>query len=180
MEGAYLARDVPVSMAATFYQTVAQLGDEGNAVGYPSSTGKGSYIMTNGVLAVNSGAENTEAIGKLLEYILKVENQIKLEYALSVRSDITDTAVVYNEAMDKYYWGGGTAEGGLLEKRADGTTFTEEYKSFLQSCVPYKGSSDIYNIIEEEAVEYFEGNKDALSVVRVIDNRVQLYLDEQK
>lgn len=181
LEGTYLAVDVYIMLPYIFYSTAAELGDAGYAVGYPTESGRsGSYITTNGVLAVNSKTENKEAISAFLESILKIQNQAKLEEALSVRLDITDATIVYNESVDKYYWVIGGENNVPLACRADGTTFTEEYKKFLQNCVPYKSNSDIYNIVEEEAMSYFEDNRDALSVVRVIDNRVQLYLNERK
>ena len=54
----------------------------------------------------------------------------------------------------------------------------EEFNQILEKATPYKGISPIFEIVIEEVVPYFEGQFTALEVTRKIDNRVQLYLDE--
>lgn len=44
----------------------------------------------------------------------------------------------------------------------------------------YEQSNDIELIIYEEIPAFFDGNKTAEEVAKIIDNRVQLYLDEKK
>ena len=41
-------------------------------------------------------------------------------------------------------------------------------------------ASVISDIVYEETAPFFEGKKTAKEVARIIDNRVQLYLDEKK
>ena len=69
---------------------------------------------------------------------------------------------------------------GLLPGKADGSTYVEEYKAFMESCLPDKGDTVLFDIIWEEAESYFSDAKKAQDVVRAIDNRIQLYLDERK
>lgn len=41
-----------------------------------------------------------------------------------------------------------------------------------------EGESEIVDIVEEEAAEYFSGNKEISEVVDIIQNRIQLLLSE--
>ena len=147
-------------------------------MGYPTESGTGNYISGIGLLVVNAKTKNLEAIKAFLEYLLSFDNQAGLyEEYLSVRSDMADRLISYNEYAEAYVW---RIPGGMiiLESRPDGTTFTEEYNAFLQSCVPSKRSSALFDIVWEDADAYLSGGKDVLTVTRDIDNRVQLYLDE--
>lgn len=62
--------------------------------------------------------------------------------------------------------------------------FTKEQLADLESLLgravffPYK-TQEILAIIEEETALYFDGSKSMEETVDVIQNRVQLYLDEQ-
>lgn len=61
---------------------------------------------------------------------------------------------------------------------------TEEQKekvrnAFLEATVYGDEEADIVSIISEEAEPYFKGDKELDDVVRIIQNRVQLYLDER-
>ena len=46
--------------------------------------------------------------------------------------------------------------------------------------MPFKGSGPLFDIVWEESMAFFYNDKDALTVTRMIDNRVQLYLDENR
>lgn len=179
-KGTCLALYDPVFEPDIFFRKLSKIGDTGYAVGFPAEEGYGNYIADTGVFVVNANAKNKNAIKAFLEFMLSVETQARLEHSLSVRQDITDTTVIYNAGAKKYFWVVGGMDMILLDQKSDGTTYTEEYKAFIKSCVPSRGNGDIMKIVEEEATAYFAGSKDALSVVRLIDNRVQLYLDERK
>lgn len=179
-EGTYLAEYSHIFSPLDFYNMNADIDGGGHVVGFPTASGAGSYIGDRGLLVVNAKSEKLESVTAFLEYLLSFENQSALELqSLSVRSDMADRLVVYFDALDSYGWQGKTGVL-LLASRADGTTYTEEYNDYLQSCVPVKDVSPIFEIIWDEAQSYFAGAKDALTVTRAIDNRVQVYLDERK
>lgn len=180
-EGAYLAEYLFVSTPWSFYASLAKHGEQAHTIGFPTDSGSGNYISNRGLMVVNAKSENREAVSAFLEYLLSFENQSNLGGGtLSVRSDMADRSVEYvtwYDGSSMYIWKG-NGWNRQLESLADGTTFTEEYNAFLQSCVPYKDISPIYNIVWEEASAFFSGDKDALTVAQAIDNRVQVYLDE--
>ena len=65
--------------------------------------------------------------------------------------------------------------------KEDGSTILEGYIALLESCVPYPGTYEtIESIVWEEAAAYVSGDKSAAEVARIVDSRVQLYLDERE
>ena len=174
--GSYLAMYYPINRADLFFIILSDIDGAGHAVGYPVEEGSGNYFSAGGLLAVNRNAQDKTAIKAFVEYMLSLENQAEFKNSLSVRRDITDATVQYNEYAEQYMWEGL----GLLPNKADGSTYVEEYKAFMESCLPAKGDTVLFDIIWEEAESYFSDAKKAQDVVRAIDNRIQLYLDERK
>lgn len=79
----------------------------------------------------------------------------------------------------EYSLGGGTYD--YLNTKPDGTTWLEEYQELLEQSVPREvGYDAVLAIIQEEAANYFNGTKDAASVADIIQNRVQIYMNEQQ
>ena len=71
-----------------------------------------------------------------------------------------------------------------------GVTFKDENLSdeqidalhgLLEDALPDKFyATEIYNMVSEELEPFFAGQRSMEEAVRILDNRVQLYLDEQK
>lgn len=166
----------------SFFCLRDEMGPDSYAVGIPSENKQGSYMLTDGLLVINRSIseEKQETVKALFTYLYSRDCQKRMHNTISVLKDMVDTRVWYHEDEEKYYWLDGSDVWTLLPKREDGTTYTEEYKEFLNSTVPYKGASPLFDIVWEESIAFFEGERDALTVTRLIDNRVQLYLDENK
>ena len=138
--------------------------------------------MAEGLLAVNASVpeDKLEIIREMICYLLSKKCQLKLHQNISVIEGMVDINVWYSEPDDQYYWWDGTDDWRYLKQKEDGTTYTEEYKELLHKAIPYREYCPIYDIVQEEAGAFFAGQKDALAVTRLIDSRVQLYLDENK
>ena len=65
----------------------------------------------------------------------------------------------------------------------DGSTYIERVNELLSICVPAPETYPaLWNIISEELMAYYEGangNRTPREIAEMIDNRIQLYLDEQ-
>lgn len=166
----------------TFFYLMNEFGENCYPIGVPSEDRQGNYMLTEGLLVVNAnaGEEKMETIQALMEYLFSMDCQKKIHGVISVLDDMVDTRVVYDEAMDMYFWMDGTDDWIVLPQKEDGTTYVKEYKELLDSAVPYQEYCPIFDIVWEESIAFFEGERDALTVTRLIDNRVQLYLDENK
>ena len=153
---------------------VGTLFDDGcHVVSYPWYT-----------MAVNANSPNKEGAWEFIEFLLGEEMRYREEYHMPP---------VHRESFDKWlewqlmwlteprfedngkgcipvYYGENTsAEKVNAYKKA-----LEDARSLPIQTVP------ILKIIQEEAEDYFNGSKNAEEVSRVINNRVQLYLDERK
>ena len=175
-----LGYDTDMCFPLHYDHLMDEYGDVCYAVGVPAEDKKGNYLHAEGVVAVNAGVEaaDRKEIVSLFEYLLSYDCQQKIYNEISVLDGIIDSRVKYDESVESYYWSDGTSLARGLSEKEDGTTYIEEYKQLLKTAVPYKGTSSILDIVLEEVLPYFEGQFSALDVTRKIDNRVQLYLDE--
>ena len=153
--------------------SVGTLFDDGcHVVSYPL------YAM-----AINSNSPHKEGAWEFIEFLLGEEVQYREELYL---------LPVHRESFDKWlewelWW--------LTESRFENgrgyipvyhgeNTSAEKvnaYKKAIEDARPLPiQTAPILKIIQEEAEDYFNGSKNAEEVSRVINNRVQLYLDERK
>ena len=170
------------------FSSVAEVyGDAGHIVGFPVESGSGCYVdsYSYGYLVVNAKTEHKEEISKFFAQLLSYENQFKTNGGC-VRMDVIRNSVYYDPGLNTYVMqrsaGNSSDKYGLeLGLKPDGTTYLEEYLTFVENCepVPYC-PPQITKILSEETLPFFEGQKSAQDVVDIIQRKVQLYLDENK
>ena len=167
---------------AAFSDTMKYYGDSCHFVGFPDVDGGYGYWTETFFLAVNANTKKRETISLFLEHLLSMDAQMNVEH-LSVRRDaIVNSISVFedNEGILRGNYRKGQSYL-ALELKEDGTTYLEEYLDFLDHCQPMPRSYESINeIILSGAEEYFNGQCTAERAAELIDNRVQLYLDEQR
>ena len=178
-EGTFLVEDETIFSPRQFPAMAGASDGWCNVVGYPRKSGSGNFIYGRYMMVVNASTKNPEAVSAFLEYLLSFENQATLTDGLSVRGDMADRLATFSDYNNCVEWSA-TGMKFVLPSWQDVTVFKEEYNAFMQSCVPRKNETPIFDLVWEEAEAFFSGDKDALTVTRAIDNRVQLYLDERK
>lgn len=180
MDGSYLGVEEVVFNMSHFCQIYTKAGDKANLVGYPSDAGKTYYLSDCGMLAVNQNAMEKEGVQELVNYLLSLEAQQYLSYQISVRLDIPESQLSYDNFAQMYIWQSPNNKGFTLPAKEDGSSYLEEYLDFLRNAIPLPlGTDEIFNIIMEEADSYFQSGKDLDTVTDIIQKRVQLYLDER-
>ena len=137
-----------------------QHGDNMHTVGYPSESGTGHYLTSKGMLVVNRNCKSKEAVQEYLENILSKKIQKLLnDSSIPLRNDM--------ELNDFEH-----------EKEYDAYLYVEE---IISKCIPYDSRYDIIkSFIVEEIEPYYYGERTAKETAKIINNRVQLYLDERK
>lgn len=172
------------------YQIEKELfGEELCFIGYPTDTGSGTALSYYGSeISINSSSEHKEQAWEFVKFYLlngydnlgfpTVKQQFEACMDMAMQKEyITDS---YNDAtyeVAKGYY-------------SDGQTFLEVFDASQQDVdavrnlvnsakTRYKYNVSIMNIINEEAESYFAGQKDVEEVEKIIQNRVQLYLQEQ-
>lgn len=153
--------------------------EKSHYVGFPTESGNGNYLFTDGVLVVNKNLSDPEAVSVYLAALWGREIQVSFDIlegdAIPVTYLPTDD-IVYdaetNEAWLKYE---------KLTVFEDGTTSLHEANALLAQCVPGPIEyAELDQIIYEELSIYFEDeNRTAEDTAKVIDKRIQVYLDER-
>lgn len=152
-------------------------------VGFPTREGGKNYIMAdNTYLVVSARAEHMEEIKELIAYLLGYENQFNKSY-MSVRKDVIKDSV-WEDGENRYRLRVSANDDTCMELDAkpDGTSWLEDYLSFIETCEPEPGwrYTPVGVIISEEVQPYFAGDKSADETAEIIQSRVQLYLDESR
>ena len=200
----YLTKIVTVGMDYGMYgyrDIVEAFGDNYEIAGYPTAEGGLKYAMGyyDQIYGMNVAAENKEGAWAFLEYLVSEEyqqpmppnyisgNATLLGSCFPARKDALERGLQANidyvadpNEMQHYhrneYTNENTAEG------FEG--FTEEDKQSILSMInmSYRSAFDndhvLLNILTEETEAFFQGQKSAEDVAKVIQNRVSLYLAE--
>ena len=164
-----------------FSEELSRMGEGFHPVGFPTEAENGSYWNADYFLVVNARAKHRELIDDFLAALFDSSRQRELSHP--IRNDMLETGLYYMEDSPEYPWqyyiGSGTYY--VLTTKPDGSPWTEEYKSILEQAVPRaQNTFYIEEIIVEEADSFISGDKTAAQVAEIIQNRVQLYLDEQR
>lgn len=150
-----------------------------HCVGFPTNGENGSVVVCYSCIAVNQYTENLDIIKDFIQFLMSEESQAA--YTTNwVRRDVL---------LDHVRDGDGKSNGPVfqindravipLEGRPDGTSYLDEYLILMEEGVTLNTEYEIQNFILEEAAAYFAGDKSVQETASVIQNRVQLYLDEQ-
>lgn len=180
MEGDYLAYAYDFYFGFTEFSTqTSRFPENYHWIGVPTDGVSGNLIYAKDFLVVSKDTENMDLISEFLPFIYGDElTRLYPEFCL--RRDVLRRRVLdANEyrSSAEFDMGGGVYR--VLECKPDGTAYTEDYITFMDSCVlePPEDSA-IASIVLEEVEPYFSGNKDINTVIDIIQSRVQIYLNE--
>lgn len=165
---------------------------EGDAaqIGFPCENGNGYYIHTN-MMYLNANSKVKEGVKDFFRFIISEESQMLM--ADEQYKDIEDRAVLsmfpvnkraFKELLDI------TLEQKKTLSKYNGISFyTGEYDKSDSDLFNYimenakPSNAKIYtvaDVVSEELDPFFEGARTAEETARILDSRVQLYLDERK
>ncbi len=147
-------------------------GAEVTCVGYPSQEGGKSLIYPYLPIAISDTCANKEQAWQFVDSLLGEEFQSKyIVFNLPIRKSALERK--FEDAMTLKEGFGNTIEDLPTEAQA-----AEMYEMMDTACGNDKINETIWNIVDEEAVYYFNSEKTAQEVAKVIQNRVELYLVE--
>lgn len=130
--------------------------------------------------------QKKELISEFLSYMLGEDVQREIStYALSVIEglvyDELEVNIRYDEDTKHYYYEVKDAMRRLVYVKEDGTAYMKEYKELIENAQTLNGDmTTLFLVIGEEIASFITGERTALEVTRKIDNRTQLYFDENK
>lgn len=163
-------------------------------LGYPRENGRGIYAQSR-YLYMNANSDKKEGIKEFFQFLLTKEEQqkyCKMEISMSGWEGYKPYLPVNLETLE--YLIECSCNLKESEKRQHGldgrgVTFKDENLSdeqidalhgLLEDALPDKFyATEIYSMVSEELEPFFAGQRSMEEAVRILDNRVQLYLDEQ-
>ncbi len=176
------------SVDFNYYQQLCKQ-DNGVWIGFPGMNGSAQYIYT-ACAYVNEGSKNKDGAKAFLAYLISKEGQeeyakLSLKHdgyeSFSVSAGIVDIyAASYNKNIQGKNISVLTRNGKInIEPLTD--EMIAAYKDMLINSRPIrKEISPIEKIVEEELEAFLQGYKTADETAKIIDSRVQIYLDETK
>ena len=172
------------------YTINGYFGEDISFVGFPTETNKGSVVSTTGnVFALSAKSANLEGAWQFVRNYLTEDYQEQSNWGFPiVKSVFMEKA---KEATQKNYYMDGdekieyddyfdlNGESIVLEPLSQ--TQVDEIVKFIESIDTASYYNDaIEKIISEEAAGYFAGQKSAEEVAKIIQSRVQIYVDENR
>ena len=176
-----------------FFRLNGYLGGDYVFAGFPAAStesagdGKGAIISGENLMALSARSENEAGAWDFARYYLTEEYQKSLEIGLPVRKALFEEWA-REETRRSYYMdeNGERVEYDLTIYRNGEEIVVppldqeqlEELIAYVESVteIPFEDNS-VMNIINEEIGAYFAGQKTAEVTAKLIQNRVQLYLD---
>lgn len=193
----YLYESTHLGSFTDYLKLRARFGfdEEIGMIGYPSKQGGAAEIIPMKYYAVSSVSDNKEGAWEFIKYLLSGENIINetkgMRYIPSSRDTFRDW--LDSEQMLYYYFPDGSLRYRISlepitgEENSSGHVialndiYIEQFETFINSIsnrsdIPVK----ITEIIREDIDIYFAGNKTAAETAKIIQNRINIYLNENK
>ncbi len=166
-----------------------RFGSDISYIGFPNELGINcSVINSNYRFAISSKTKYADVSWQFIRQYLLEDYQNSLEYDFPIRKSSFDKLA--KESMDRPYW---IDEDGIKvyddeyayigEQQIKLDPLTEEevqfMKDFVQSVTLVNSpNQNVYNIVNEEASAFFNGQKTAKEVADIIQSRLTIYVNE--
>ncbi len=187
--GKYLLLSDFIYRLDDFYEHDAMFDGEAQYVGYPTEKGSGMLTIPVGAFAIPEGSTNKEGAFAFIEYLLSEEFQntgklldSRFPVKNSAIEEYAERLMVETPGMGKRtpYGFGEDDLMVMIDLEHD-----EEYLELLMEMISrvdgIKTSDEqILMIINEEAAGFLAGQKSAAEVAEIIQNRVQVYVNENR
>lgn len=170
------------------YMEQATFGENVVPIGYPSSNESGSTILSDSIVTISSKSQNKDAAWEFVKTLF-MDSENQTGYGFSANKESFDRQI--KEAMEKPYYMEGNEKvyyndtyylGGQELPIEPLTAERAEYLKNYVLSVSKRGGADqsISDIVLEEATPYLEGQKSAEEVAKIIQSRVQIYVNENR
>lgn len=180
-KGHVMASTASLNLLDYYYGNLNLLEDSCVYIGYPVENGNGTFVEGRG-FAINRASECKEGARAFLEYLMSPEKQLEQweeSGILPVDTEVMGQIMrVY--AREELPYRDDWRVASSFDRDYDEEEAEQFYQLILNSKPKGMRYQEIVGIIFEETSSYYEGNRDSWEVARVLQNRVQMYLDEHK
>ncbi len=185
----------PVSISDVYDCTKVRLvfgGSQVSYIGYPMDGKDGNTVVPGRfILGINKNSDNKEAAWGFIKSFLEEEYQSSIEGSLPLlRSEVLSRQEEAKRVEYEDSPSGGrveTVKASVIfegEEPIDITCIEEQDAVCLLDVIgrvetTYAADAELYSIILEEIIYYFENDSDIDAVVDIIQNRASIYVSEQ-
>lgn len=191
-----LLMDTSVSSVQEYQMLKGMFGEEVAFLGYPNSERKGNLIQpAAGCMGLASKSKNKEGAWEFMQILLSAEYQDSLVesrggYGFPIRKASLEKQFEKDMTPDYYEdengnkveqakttWGWDDFQ---MEIMAATQEEVDAVRKLIESAEKISGSVDqqLVSIITEESEPFFKGQKTAADVAGIIQNRIQIYVNE--
>ncbi|MCM1044517.1 MAG: extracellular solute-binding protein [Candidatus Gastranaerophilales bacterium] len=163
-------------------------GEDISYIGFPTDSGQGSYVYANTSYVLSARSAHLDGAWEFVRYYLLEEYQKDQSWPLPIREEECIARMAsglekpwYEDEngekveYDYTYW----MNGEVLTLDPLTQEQYDKLITFIKSVDKAQYSNDdIWNIVLEEAEAFFSGQKSARDVAGIIQNRAQVYVDE--
>lgn len=181
--------DVELYAGQAAFACASLFGEPVTFIGFPAEEKNGHLLYSLCTFAISSSSEHKDIAWKFISTLLSEEAQMRMEKDYStkgfhIRKDALEAH--FEWAMENYdVYSFYNISGGAFSYRDIPGKMTKEDLAPIRKLIQNADtmltiSPDIDQLIEEEAIFYFNGTKPIEEVVDVIENRVRTYVSEMK
>ena len=192
--GKQLMSEVYLSSFEDLQMQAAYHGGSVSFIGFPSENGKGSCFYPGTSLAISSTCRNTDAAWSFVRQLLLEEHQTS-DHMWGFPTNANAFEKVKKEAMTAEYetdpetgeqvevshMGVGVGEDFMLDIYAMKQEEFDAFMELYENCSSvYSYDESILQLVQEESQAFFAGQKSAEETASLIQNRLSLYMAEQR
>ena len=159
-------------------------------VGFPNEAKESGAIMMNNTYSISAKSDVKEGAWQFVRRYLTEEYQEQMEYALPVMKSVLEKQAAeaqkkpvmedengnMEEYDDTYYINGKEIIIPPMTKEE-----TDELIQYISGVTKvYQNDMEVMTILDEECAPFFEGKKSADEVAKIIQSRVQIYVNENR
>lgn len=191
-DGTLLTMSTSFSSVQDYQMYSAMFGESITAIGYPTPEGSGTAVSGQNTLAMNAKSEKKEAAWEFLRSFIMPEF-----YESGNVWGFPTLISAYDKVNEKYmtpeYYEDENGEQveqskggwGWDDFQIDIYASTQEEVDFMTDVInsadrSYSYDTQLFEILNEEAAPFFEGQKSAQEVADIIQSRVQMYVNENR
>lgn len=162
-------------------------------IGYPNKDKEGSYFQVDNPIGIYSKSEVKDGAWEFIRTLMTKEYQGKNGniYNAPTRQDCFDMFIKTKTATEKYtdefgqeiepYNSSWTYDDLEVNIKPASQQEVDMYKDLINSTKKMQGYNDsLMEIVQEEAKTYFAGEKSLEETIKIIQNRVETYVNENK
>ncbi len=163
-------------------------------IGYPCKEGSGTYLSTRNAYGICAGSENKEGAWEVLKYIMTPNNSSDMDYMMNplpASSKEFEAMIKRDSTTEKY-----TDENGVEITPREGSMSYEDYEVKIEPATEeevqllrdmiknangsYSYMSNTSNIIIDDIMAYFEGKKNLDETIKIIQDKMSKYVNENR